>query len=62
APQIRSNFFPGIKTISRIAGAHGLRSAVPFGCPSYGTTFSGIMPCRALPLESQFYREIQSDS
>jgi hypothetical protein len=30
------------------------------GCPSYGTTFSGIAFCRALPLESQFYREIES--
>src|SRR6185437_533627 len=30
APQITRNLFPGIKSISRIAGGHGFASAAPF--------------------------------
>jgi hypothetical protein len=53
APQIRSNLFPRIKTVSRIAGGHGLRRSFR-DIQSYFTTFSGKSQCRALPLESQF--------
>src|SRR5712671_1135880 len=44
APQVRSNLFPGIKTINQIAGGHGLCCAVPFA--------SSMMRCPILTADT----------